>query len=43
MKRSILLWLPILALAGCGQQPLHSEKYYMTHKAALTGCGKSMR
>ncbi len=35
MKRSILLWLPILALAGCGQQPLHSEKYYMTHKAAL--------
>lgn len=36
MKRSILLWLPILALAGCGhQESLHSVKYYETHKEAL--------
>nr|WP_226818305.1 hypothetical protein [Acidithiobacillus montserratensis] len=25
----------VLALAGCGQEPLHSAKYYETHKAEL--------
>lgn len=36
MSRSkVLLAVAVLALAGCGQEPLHSEKYYETHKSAL--------
>ncbi len=35
MKRSMLLLLPLLALAGCSQQPVYTEQYYQTHKAAL--------
>lgn len=35
MKRPILLLLPALALAGCGQQPLHDVTFYKTHKEAL--------
>jgi hypothetical protein len=35
MKRRILLLLPMLALAGCGQQTLHDATFYKTHKEAL--------